>query len=134
MEKDGLLLRGNRVVIPEVYQKRVLKLAHSGHMGIVKTKQLVKSMCGFEILTNKWKNWLKGVTNVKIITPLRPRSNGMCERFMRNLGKIMRNSSLTQKEWETVLVEFLRNDRDPPHASTGVTPNKLMFQYNSKTS
>ena len=34
----------------------------------------------------------------KKITPLWPRSNGMCERFMRNLGKVMRNSSLTQKE------------------------------------
>ena len=70
----------------------------------------------------------------KKITPLRPRSNGMCERFMRDLGKVMRNSSTLKSDWETELIEFLRNYRDTPHSSTGVAPNKPMFQSKAMTS
>ena len=33
-----LLLHGSRIVIPQVLQEHVLKLAHEGHQGIVKTK------------------------------------------------------------------------------------------------
>lgn len=236
--KDGLILRGNRVVIPEVYQKRVIKIAHGGHMGIVKTKQLVRSHVWFSSIDKQIEDLVKSCHNCQInsdttkfepscptelpdgpwdlvsvdfygplscgkyllvlvceyaryplvkvisntsaevvipvlneifsifgipnevksdngppfnsfkfkqfaieqdfkhkkITPLWPRSNGMCERFMRNLGKVMRNSSTVQKNWETELLEFLRNYRDTPHASTGVAPNKLMFQHNAKTS
>ena len=33
-----LLLDGSRIVIPEVLQEHVLKLAHEGHQGMVKTK------------------------------------------------------------------------------------------------
>lgn len=33
-----LLLHGSRIVIPQVLQEHVLKLAHKGHQGIVKTK------------------------------------------------------------------------------------------------
>jgi hypothetical protein len=62
------------------------------------------------------------------ITPLWPRGNGMCERFMRNLGKVMRSATPIQKDWENTLVEFLRNYRATPHSSTGVAPYQLMFQ------
>lgn len=56
------------------------------------------------------------------------------ERFMRNLGKVMRNTGTSQTEWEKELIEFLRNYRDTPHSSTGVAPNRLLFQSLSKTS
>jgi len=39
---DGILLRNNRVVIPKTLQNRIVKIAHSGHMGIEKTKQLLR--------------------------------------------------------------------------------------------
>ena len=51
------------------------------------------------------------------IIALWPRANGMCERFMRNLGKIMRSSSQIQREWEKNFIEFLRNYRATPHSS-----------------
>ena len=38
-----LLLRGSRIVIPQVLQEHVLKLAHEGHQGIVKTKCRLRS-------------------------------------------------------------------------------------------
>jgi len=35
---DGLVLKQNKIVIPKALQKRVVKLAHTGHQGIEKTK------------------------------------------------------------------------------------------------
>ena len=40
---EGILLRGSRIVVPTSLQKRVLKLAHESHVGIVRTKQLLRS-------------------------------------------------------------------------------------------
>ena len=35
---NGLLLRGERLVMPEKLQKKVVDAAHEGHQGITKTK------------------------------------------------------------------------------------------------
>ena len=41
---DGnIVLRGNRIVIPDALQKRVIELAHEGHQGLVKTRSLLRS-------------------------------------------------------------------------------------------
>ena len=34
---EGVILRGNRIVVPQLLRKRILKLAHETHQGIVKT-------------------------------------------------------------------------------------------------
>ena len=39
----GLVLRGDRIVIPHSLRKQVLQLAHEGHQGIVKTKNRLRS-------------------------------------------------------------------------------------------
>jgi hypothetical protein len=39
---EDILLRGNRIVVPLSLQNDILKLAHETHMGIVKTKQLLR--------------------------------------------------------------------------------------------
>ena len=45
---DGsLLLRGTRLVIPRSIQLRVLKVAHAGHLDLVKTKQLIREKVWF---------------------------------------------------------------------------------------
>ena len=41
-EKSYVLLRGQRIVIPQSLQNRVIKLAHEGHQGLVRTKQLLR--------------------------------------------------------------------------------------------
>ena len=45
--KGGIVLRGNRIVIPASLQTRVVDLAHGGHQGIVKTKALIRSRVWF---------------------------------------------------------------------------------------
>ena len=39
---DGIVLRGRRIVMPGSLRKQTLQLAHEGHQGIVKTKQLLR--------------------------------------------------------------------------------------------
>lgn len=43
--EDGCVLIGNKVIIPEVLQKEILNLFHEQHLGIVRTKMLMRSYC-----------------------------------------------------------------------------------------
>ena len=40
---NDIVLRGTRIVVPKVLRERTLKIAHEGHQGIVKTKQLLRT-------------------------------------------------------------------------------------------
>jgi hypothetical protein len=44
---DGVIIRDHRVVIPQSLQQRVIILAHEGHQGLVKTKELLRSKVWF---------------------------------------------------------------------------------------
>ena len=44
---ENVLLRGTRLVIPKALQKRIVHIAHEGHQGIVKTKQLIREKVWF---------------------------------------------------------------------------------------
>jgi len=44
---DGLILRGSQIVLPTQLQLRAVKICHEGHLGIVKTKQLLRSKIWF---------------------------------------------------------------------------------------
>ncbi|XP_073509147.1 tumor necrosis factor alpha-induced protein 8-like protein 3 isoform X1 [Phyllobates terribilis] len=50
---SNLLLRNNRLVIPQKLQSRVLDLAHEAHQGVVKTKQLLREKVWFPGLDKK---------------------------------------------------------------------------------
>lgn len=52
-ENGSILLFENRLVIPEHLQKTVVELAHEGHQGIVKTKQLLRD-----------KEWFPGINQL----------------------------------------------------------------------
>ena len=40
---DGLVLRGNRIVVPNTLQNKIVNIAHESHIGITKTKNLLRS-------------------------------------------------------------------------------------------
>ena len=40
---EGVILRGNRIVVPQSLRKQILKLAHETHQRIVKTKQFFRA-------------------------------------------------------------------------------------------
>ncbi len=37
--KEGFILRDTRLVIPNSFQDQIIRIAHDGHLGIVKTKK-----------------------------------------------------------------------------------------------
>ena len=43
--KADLILKGERLIIPKILQNRILSLVHETHMGIVKTKSLLREKC-----------------------------------------------------------------------------------------
>ena len=44
---NGVVLRMNRILIPPTLRSRAVELAHLGHQGIVKTKQLIRDKVWF---------------------------------------------------------------------------------------
>ena len=44
---NGAVLRGTRIIIPVTLQTRIVKLAHSGHEGLAKTKALLRQYAWF---------------------------------------------------------------------------------------
>ena len=44
---DGILLKQNRIVIPNELQHRVIELAHENHLGIAKTIGLLREKVCF---------------------------------------------------------------------------------------
>lgn len=44
---DGLMLNNDKICVPESLQQRIIDIAHEGHLGIVKTKQLLRRHAWF---------------------------------------------------------------------------------------
>ncbi|GFN92531.1 transposon ty3-g Gag-Pol polyprotein [Plakobranchus ocellatus] len=75
---DGIILRQHRIVIPESLRLRDIKLAHSTHQGVVKTKQLLREKVWFPGIDKLVESHLKecipcqsSVTNAKQRDPLK---------------------------------------------------------------
>jgi transposase InsO family protein len=65
------------------------------------------------------------------ITPEWAQANGQVENFMKNLGKVVRSSIVEDSNWRQDMNKFLRSYRSTPHATTGVSPSKLLFGRDS---
>ena len=53
---QGIVLRGTRIVIPAVLQQRTIDLAHQAHLGIDKTKSLIREKIWFPQTDNRVKS------------------------------------------------------------------------------
>ena len=75
---EGVILRGNRIVVPQSLRKQILSLADETHQGIVKTKQFLRTRFfwpGMDDATEKMiKNCQACVVNQPLnkYTPLQP--------------------------------------------------------------
>ena len=67
---------------------------------------------------------LKNSIKHRKITPLWPRANAICERFMRN-------RKVDKSNWREELDIFLGQYRATPHDSTGITPAQLLLKTQS---
>ena len=78
--------------------------------------------------SHEWVRWVKewGVKPKKT-TPYHPPANGMVERFNRNLKLVIHAAFATGQDLEEEVDKYVAAYRSTPHAVTGATPNKLMF-------
>ena len=65
---DGLVLRDDRICIPEVLQNRIVQIAHQGHLGIVKTKQLVRHHVWFPNIDARVEKAIKACRKCQVNT------------------------------------------------------------------
>lgn len=69
--KDGLLLRGGRVVVPKSLQKVMVKIAHRGHQGMAKTKRLARRHIWFARMDSLIEKVVKDCPSCKVNTKSR---------------------------------------------------------------
>ena len=43
----NIILRGSRLIVPQTLRARAISIAHEGHQGLVKTKQLIREKIWF---------------------------------------------------------------------------------------
>ncbi|XP_064475478.1 uncharacterized protein K02A2.6-like [Ornithodoros turicata] len=59
-EVDGLLLRGDRIVVPPALVSRVIGLAHEAHPGIVRTKQRLRQLYWWPAMDSNVETAIRG--------------------------------------------------------------------------
>ena len=92
-EIDGILLRGNHIVIPTSLRNRIVKLAHDGHMGIVKTKTLLRSKVWFPGMDKLAEHEVRACILCQASTP-------------QNFREPLQMTPLPEKPWELVSADF----------------------------
>jgi len=92
---DGLVMRGDRIVIPQKLQDRVIKTAHRSHQGIVKTKQFLRETVWF---TNLDRLVEKAVSHCLYCQVATPKS---CETM-----EPLKMTPLPDGPWSEVAVDF----------------------------
>ena len=66
---DGVLLRGERLVVPKKLQEKVVEIAHEGHQGITKTKSYLRSRLWFPGMDIMTERIIRGCRLCQIATP-----------------------------------------------------------------
>ena len=66
---DKILLKGNKIIIPETLQMKVVELAHQGHQGIVKTVALLREKVWFKAMQSTAEATVRNCQLSQISTP-----------------------------------------------------------------
>jgi len=92
-DNGDLILRRNRIIIPKVLRKQTLALAHEGHQGIVKTKQLIREKVWFPKIDHEVECLLSSCLACQANGP-NPKPDPL------------KMSSLPPEPWHTVHIDF----------------------------
>ncbi len=89
-----IVLRGNRSVLPQSLQARALKLAHEGHLGIVGTKQHLRSKIWWPGMDKAVENYCKACHGCQVVARPDP-------------PEPLRTTPLSDGPWQDVAVDLL---------------------------
>ena len=93
---DDVILRGNRIVLPQSLQNQACEVAHLGHQSIVKTKQLLREKVWFPDIDQMVE------TTVKSGLPCQASTQGTF-----SPPEPLQPSPLPEKAWTNVAVDFV---------------------------
>ena len=89
----NLILRGTKLVIPSALQDRVLAIAHEGHQGVVRTKQLLREKVWFAGIDVKAEKLIAQCLPCQASTP-------------QQKSEPLKMSPLPSKPWSEISVDF----------------------------
>ncbi|XP_014678888.1 PREDICTED: uncharacterized protein K02A2.6-like [Priapulus caudatus] len=67
---DTLVLKSNRIVVPTSLQERTVNIAHEGHLGIAKTKGLLREKVWFPLMDRLVEQKVRSCLPCQIATPM----------------------------------------------------------------
>ena len=67
---DSVLLKSDRLVVPAALQERIVDIAHEGHLGIVKTKALLREKVWFPCIDKMVETKVKACLPCQVVTPV----------------------------------------------------------------
>ncbi len=88
----GVILRGTRIVIPNFLQQRAIDLAHTSHLGITKTKALIREKIWFPGIDEMIKNRI-----AKCIP---------CQAVGTNAKEPITSTQMPDQPWDTLHMDF----------------------------
>ena len=71
---DTVLLKSDRLVVPATLQERIVDIAHEGHLGIVKTKALLREKVWFPFMDKMVETKVKACSPCQVVTPVHKRT------------------------------------------------------------
>ncbi|CAB4028603.1 PREDICTED: uncharacterized protein K02A2.6-like, partial [Paramuricea clavata] len=92
-EQLGIILRGTRIIMPCSLRERAIRLAHEGHQGLAKTKQLIRKKIWFPRIDKDVETLIRGCIPCQ--------ANGTA-----NHPAPLKMTELPPKPWHTVHVDF----------------------------
>ena len=94
ISSHGLILRGTRIVVPHSLRQRAVDIAHDAHLGIQKTKPLLRERVCFPQIHNVVKNTIeKCITCQAVASPNPPEPLAM--------------KQMPKSQWEVLNIDFL---------------------------
>uniref|UniRef100_A0A1I8FTT0 ANK_REP_REGION domain-containing protein n=1 Tax=Macrostomum lignano TaxID=282301 RepID=A0A1I8FTT0_9PLAT len=126
----GLLLRGNRIVIPAELQQLTIGLAHQGHLGQKKTCDRLQRKVWWPGMTKQVEAVVTNFSGAKRPGLTAPLNNRRCSRLRFRRGPGNRSASIRRQglaAWRRAIHEWLLGYRNSVHRGTDRTPNDLMF-------
>jgi hypothetical protein len=92
---NTLLLKSNRIVVPTSLQERAIDIAHEAHLGIAKTKGLVREKVWFPLMDKMIEQKVRSCLPCQIATPVTSREP-------------LQMTTLPQGPFQEVSVDFVR--------------------------
>lgn len=94
VHSDNVLLRNNRIVLPQTLRKRAVQVSHEGHEGMAKTKAYLRSKVWFPGMDAVVENSVKKCVSCQLLTP-EPRAM-----------EPLKASELPGNAWENLSMDF----------------------------